>query len=190
MEQRQSILRPISREVFMIGKPRFTAQVSNTNTNSQSQRWVRGVSPSQSGFEEKVLAVFQPDILISAQYLATYRRRFHLNPEQVLMLAVLEDAIICFQDHVAATCKRKRLLHLEAEEWILDEDRSYLFSFENICDSLGFEPTYLRQGLMRWKEAALENRSRSESNVNRWPSKRVNNGANNNNRETPPFSDR
>ena len=156
----------------MIGKPRFTARVSNNS--SESQRWVRGVSQSQTALDEKVLAVFQPDILISAQYLATYRRRFHLNPERLLMLAVLEDAIICFQDHVAATCKRKRLLHLEAEQWILDEDKSYLFSFENICDSLGFEPAYLRQGLMRWKQGALVTNARPESSVNRWASKRVN----------------
>jgi hypothetical protein len=155
----------------MIGKPRFTAQMSNNSTHSQ--RWVRGLSQSQTAFEEKALAVFQPDILISAQYLSTYRRKFHLNPEQVLMLAVMEDAIICFQDHVTATCKRKLLLHLEAEQWILDEDRSYLFSFENICDSLGLEPAYLRQGLARWKEAALEKGSRLEKSVNRWQSKRV-----------------
>jgi hypothetical protein len=157
----------------MIGKPRFTARLSSNN--SESQRWVRGVSQAQTALDDKVLAVFQPDILISAQYLATYRRRFHLNPEQLLMLAVLEDAIICFQDHVAATCRRKRLLHLEAEQWIVDEDKSYLFSFENICDSLGFEPTYLRQGLVHWKEAALANSSRSEATVNRWANKRVNN---------------
>ena len=157
----------------MIGKPRFAAHVSNNH--SESQRWVRGVSQSQTALDDKVLAAFQPDILISAQYLATYRRRFHLNPEQLLMLAVLEDAIICFQDHVAATCKRKRLLHLEAEQWILDEDKVYLFSFENICDALGFESTYLRQGLVRWKEAALANILQSERNVNRWASKRVNN---------------
>ena len=157
----------------MIGKPRFVSHMSNSN--SESQRWVRGVSQPQTALDDKVLAAFQPDILISAQYLATYRRKFHLNPEQLLMLAVLEDAIICFQDHVAATCKRKRLLHLEAEQWILDEDKAYLFSFENICDSLGLEPTYLRQGLVRWKEAALANFLRSESNVNRWASKRVNN---------------
>ena len=162
----------------MIGKSRFTAQMSDSN--AQSQRWVRGLSQSQTAFEEKALAVFQPDILISAQYLATYRRKFHLNPEQVLMLAVLEDAIICFKDYVAATCKRKRLLHLEAEQWILDEDRSYLFSFENICDAVGFEPTYLRHGLARWKEAALANSSHTEKNVNRWQSKSVHNDENHN----------
>ncbi len=161
----------------MIGKPRFTAQMSNNN--AQSQRWVRGLGQSQTAFEEKVLAVFQPDILISTQFSATFRRKFHLNPEQVLMLAVLEDAVICFQDYVAASCKRKRLLHAEAEQWFFDEDPSYLFSFENICDALGFEPAYLRQGLARWKVAALA--KADERIVNRSSGKRVHNNSNVNN---------
>jgi hypothetical protein len=46
-------------------------------------------------------------------------------------------------------------LYTDAEQWLLDDDRSYLFSFANICEALGFEPDYLRQGLMRWKETVL-----------------------------------
>jgi hypothetical protein len=103
----------------------------------------------------RVEALFQPDILISFQHQATQRRRFHLEPERVLMLAVLEDAIVCFQDNLGATCKRKKALHLDAEEWILDDDKSYLFSFENVCEALNFDPLYLRQGLVSWKESKL-----------------------------------
>jgi hypothetical protein len=103
----------------------------------------------------RVEALFQPDILSSFQYQATQRRRFHLEPEKVLMLAVLEDAIVCFQDNLNATCKRKQTLHLDAEQWILDQDKSYLFSFENICEALNFDPAYLREGLVSWKEAKL-----------------------------------
>lgn len=145
----------------MIAKKRFVTQV--LNNNGRSQYWVRGVNQSQTPFEEKALSVFQPDILISSQYLATYRRRFHLDPERMLMLAILEDAIVCFQDNLAATCKRKRSLYLDAEEWILDEDRFYLFSFENICEALGLDPVYIRRGLMCWKEAALEKPHTKES---------------------------
>ncbi len=72
------------------------------------------------------------------------------------MLAVLHDAVVCFQDHVKARDKRKRRLFLEAEEWILDQDRRYFFSFENVCGSLSLDPSYLRRGLMRWKAAAIE----------------------------------
>jgi hypothetical protein len=120
--------------------------------NSRSKLWVKGVNEMSSPWEEKALAVFQPDILITAQYLSTYRRRFHLEPEQELMLAVLQDAVVCFQDNVTAVTPRKRALFREAEDWILNDDKSYLCSFDNICESVGLNPAYLRRGLMRWKE--------------------------------------
>jgi hypothetical protein len=130
-----------------------------TYDHAHSKLWVKGVNPMSSPWEEKALAIFQPDILVTAQYLATYRRRFHLQPEQVLMLAVLQDAVLCFQDHLTATQPRKKALYRDAEEWILDGDRSYFFSFENICESIGIDSTYLRRGLMRCKERVLRTRN-------------------------------
>jgi len=129
--------------------------VAPRTSNQRSQYWAAGIRQSQNSFEEKALAVFQPDILIPMQYLSTYQRRFHLDPERVLMLAVLQDAVVCFQEYLGTTCKRKVTLYTDAEQWLLDDDRSYLFSFENICEALGFESDYLRQGLMRWKEVML-----------------------------------
>ena len=120
-----------------------------------SKLWVRGVKQATSPWEEKALAVFQPDILVTAQYLSTYRRRFHLQPEQLLMLAVLEDAVVCFQDNVTAVTPRKQALFREAEAWILDDDKLYLFSFENVCEGIGLDPAYLRGGLTRWKQVVL-----------------------------------
>ncbi|MGH7853420.1 MAG: hypothetical protein ACREP3_08250 [Candidatus Binatia bacterium] len=108
--------------------------------------------------EEKAMMIFQPDILIEAQFQSSHQRRFHLDPERVLMLAVLQDAVVCFQEHVVANCKRKQSLHREAEEWISNTDPSYLFSFENVCETLGFDANYMRDGLLRWKRAARENR--------------------------------
>lgn len=102
--------------------------------------------------EEKALALFQPDILAKSQYLANSQRRLHLEPERKLMLAVLEDAISCFQRYATASHPKGRALFAETEEWILEEDRLWLFSFENVCDALGFDSEYLRAGLMRWKE--------------------------------------
>ena len=100
------------------------------------------------------MMIFQPDILIDAQFQASQRRRFHLDPERVLMLAVLQDAIGCFQEHLGAKCKRKQAMYDDAAEWISSTDRSYLFSFENVCDALGFNPGYMRDGLARWKRTA------------------------------------
>jgi hypothetical protein len=73
--------------------------------------------------------------------------------EEGLMLAVLEDAIECFQKYVVARSQRERRLFQEAEEWILDKDSDWFFSFENICETLELYPDYIRQGLIAWKEA-------------------------------------
>jgi hypothetical protein len=154
-------VKPLSNvsEVLMIAKK----VVKGRQNRGRAPFWLNGVGQARAPMEERALAVFQPDILVESQYQSTYRRRFHLEPERVLMLAVLQDAVVCFQDNVVATCKRKRSMHLEAEEWIVNEDRTYPFSFENVCEALGYEPTYMRQGLMRWKEAVLNNRGKKET---------------------------
>lgn len=135
----------------------------HNHQHGRSPFWLNGGGQPRAPMEERALAVFQPDILVENQYQSTYRRRFHLEPERVLMLAVLQDAVVCFQDNVTATCKRKRLMHLDAEEWIVNDDRNYPFSFDNVCEALGYDPAYLRQGLMRWKEAALSGRGKKET---------------------------
>jgi hypothetical protein len=123
--------------------------------NSRSAHWVKGVQLSDVPYTENALAFFQPDILIGYQFVATYIRRFHLEPEKTLMLAILQDAVVCFQDNLGATDKRKRQLFVEAQEWIMEENANYLYSFDSICALLGFSPSYLRQGLMSWKETML-----------------------------------
>jgi hypothetical protein len=120
-----------------------------------SPLWVTGVNASAGAYDEIALRIFQADTLIPEQFLATHKRKFYLNPERSLMLAVLQDAIFCFQANLTATSTKKRMLFLEAEQWILEQDKVYVFSFENICEMLGVGATYLRKGLMRWKHAAL-----------------------------------
>ena len=76
--------------------------------------------------------------------------------EERLMLAVLEEAVKCFQEYVLATRPREKRLFQEAEEWILETDSDYLFSFDSICQTLGLHPDYTRQALLVWKEAKLK----------------------------------
>jgi len=115
------------------------------------------------GGEEKMGSLFQPDTLLPAQYFDTFRRKAHLEPEKRFMLAILEDAIDCSQKHIfARDSKRKVILH-EAEDWILEENSDWLFSFENIYEVLGFNPGYVRQGLLRWKEMKLAEHPRPKN---------------------------
>ncbi|HEX9661524.1 MAG TPA: hypothetical protein VGB27_04490 [Candidatus Binatia bacterium] len=105
--------------------------------------------------EEKIASLFAPDTLLSAQYFDNLRRKTILEPEKKLVLAVLEDAINCFQDNVLAESGKAKKLFDEAEEWVLDEGGDWIFSFRNVCEHLGFNPDYVRRGLLRWKEKKL-----------------------------------
>jgi hypothetical protein len=73
--------------------------------------------------------------------------------EERLMLAVLQDAVECFQNYVLAQYVWEKKLFQEAEDWILDKDIGWSFSFENICENLQLNPEYIRRGLLIWKEA-------------------------------------
>jgi len=66
------------------------------------------------------------------------------------MLAVLEDAVDCFQKHSHSADPRSQQLFEEACAWVDSDDRSWLFSFENICDTLEINADYVRRGLRTW----------------------------------------
>jgi hypothetical protein len=73
--------------------------------------------------------------------------------EERLMLAVLQDAVECFQEHVLAQYVWEKKLFQDAEDWIFDKNTDWPFSFENICETLQLNPDYIRRGLLVWKEA-------------------------------------
>ena len=79
--------------------------------------------------------------------------------EEKLMLAVLSDAIEQFQKHVLSKDERGKKLFGKVEEWFLEKDRDYVFSFEYICETLELHPDYIRQGLMSWKDARRKEHS-------------------------------
>ena len=112
--------------------------------------------------EERVTSLFQPDTLLPEQYLDTFRRKLHLEPEKKLMLAVLEDAIACFQKYVFAREGKGKILFQEAEDWVKDTNSDWLFSFANVCETLGFNPDYLRQGSYRMESRRVGESGKGE----------------------------
>jgi hypothetical protein len=83
---------------------------------------------------------------------------YHLSGEKALMLAVLEDAIRCFQEHLRSPRDNPRRLSRQAEEWARADDWDWPFSFNNVCDTLGLNPHALRTALFRWKDRRLTSR--------------------------------
>ena len=59
------------------------------------------------------------------------------------MAAVLEDAMDIYRH---PTGRRRRLLR-RTEAWFRSDDRSWLFSFLRICDTLGLDPHTIRATL-------------------------------------------
>ena len=104
--------------------------------------------------EERVQELFQPDTLLPSQYFDRIRRRASFDGERRLMVAVLEDAVDVYRKQAGARDRKRRQLFEDAEAWIESDDKSWIFSFENICDVLGIDATYLRKGLRRWKQLA------------------------------------
>jgi len=102
--------------------------------------------------EERVTSLFQPDTLLPDQFLDTFRRKLHLEPEKKLMLAILEDAVACFQKYLFAHDSKGKAQFRDTEDWVFQSDDSSVFSFDMVCETLGLDPNYLRRGLAQWKK--------------------------------------
>jgi hypothetical protein len=92
-------------------------------------------------------ALFSPDVLTSAQYYAAPVA----SPHHRLLLAILEDAIRCFQRNFAVRNGPRRILFRETEEWLFDSDGTAFLSCAMVCESLGINPVELRRSLHRWR---------------------------------------
>jgi hypothetical protein len=112
--------------------------------------------------EERVTSLFQPDTLLPEQYLETFRRKLHLEPEKKLMLAILEDAIACYQKYIFARDGKGKALFREAEDWVQEKGAEGIFSFDSVCETLDFNPDYLRRGMCEWKSKILVERTQAK----------------------------
>jgi hypothetical protein len=68
--------------------------------------------------------------------------------ERALMRAVLEDAVRCLGGEIGPRQERPQLA-ADARQWFLAQDTHWPFSFENVCDALGFDVERLRDQVLR-----------------------------------------
>jgi len=75
--------------------------------------------------------------------------RRSLRPEQRLMCAVLEEALTELTATRAAAPSRLggQPHRQELLAWFASPDRSWPFSFDNICDAIDLDPAQVRAGL-------------------------------------------
>lgn len=97
--------------------------------------------------------IFSPDPLSRLQYEKAHGVKGNLAGQQALkslMLAVLENGLACFQSCLFQPSSANQKLSQEAEEWISSEEED-VFSFNNVCETLGLHPKKIRKGLDQWK---------------------------------------
>lgn len=125
-----------------------------------------GLSPRPSGLRQRCSVVhggrpgmnrdnngetvgFVPEIVTPAQYYAVRRGSRESEPLQRLMIALLADAIRCYQTAETAKTELRRQLFREARWWLFEEKFAGPFSFEAVCEALVIDPERLRRGLKR-----------------------------------------
>src|SRR5262245_62374720 len=94
--------------------------------------------------------MLEPEVVLPSQLIDRNRLGAALQPEKRLALAVLEDAVASFQRHATSRGRAAERTFREAKDWLFDDDVTWAFSFVNICNLLGLDPSYLRRGLELW----------------------------------------
>ena len=91
------------------------------------------------------------DVMLPTQYLRTDSRV--VEPNRRLMAAVLQTVV---DDYRGSSYRRAagfaprldQRAYLEARAYLASTDRSWPFSFENLCEAVGLDPGSLRHQLM------------------------------------------
>jgi hypothetical protein len=95
--------------------------------------------------------LFEPDVLASNQFHAVLKSSHMPDPERRLMVAILEDAVSCLSKDPRRCQRQQKNAFEEAHSWVNANDTDgWVFSFTNVCETLGLDPSYLRRGLNRW----------------------------------------
>jgi hypothetical protein len=84
--------------------------------------------------------------LLPEQFFDTQISLATVCPETALMYAVLEDALLCFQEKFGMPHGQRRRAQ-EAEKWFFSDARHSPYSFVGICDGLSLDAEDIRKKL-------------------------------------------
>ena len=77
------------------------------------------------------------------------------DPVRRLMVAMLVDAIRCFQNKLGKRQLVKRQELAEVQSWIFSDKDNGFFSFGAVCEALGIDPKAIRKALVHWADKKL-----------------------------------
>ncbi len=98
-----------------------------------------------SGVSDDVLA---PEAALPTQFADIWHRSRAISPERALAMAVLWEAVFDLQKFRYAARRRQQRLYWEAYEWVASGDRSWPYSFVNLCETLDLNAESVREQLL------------------------------------------
>jgi hypothetical protein len=112
-------------------------------------------------YDDFLARIVEPDVFLPSEFYGSGGLSRQLDGEKRLMIAILKDAVECLNKYRGARSSFGSSQYENALEWIEDEGTHWLFSFNNICDLLGFDPDYLRKVLIK-KEGRYASSARAK----------------------------
>lgn len=100
-------------------------------------------------YDDFLARILEPDVFLPSQFYGTNGLSRKLEGEKRLMIAILKDAVECLEKYRGSRSSVGRIHYDNAIEWVEDTSTDWLFSFNNICDLLGFDPNYMREVLLK-----------------------------------------
>lgn len=99
--------------------------------------------------EDLAQRLFEPESILPGQIATRSGESMLHRPEARLMLAVMEDAIATCRRHWGKQPHRRPREFREALAWIESTERGWMYSFENVCETLSLPPERTRTGLLK-----------------------------------------
>jgi hypothetical protein len=98
---------------------------------------------------------YEAGSILPSQFFNGRKKNEAEEPLKRLMLAVLADAVRCYQTDFDMRATSRRRAFLEAQQWLFGAKADGPFSFENVCYVLDITPDCLRQMLRNWRARRL-----------------------------------
>jgi hypothetical protein len=93
--------------------------------------------------------------VLPIQFYGSRRGTSEVEPLRHLMVAMLADAVRCFQTKFDRRQPGKRQEFAEVRSWIFFDEDDGPFSFRVVCDELQIDPEALRKRLTCWAAKKL-----------------------------------
>lgn len=97
---------------------------------------------------------------LAEQFFDTQISLASVCPETALMYAVLEDALLCFQEKFVGMPHEQRCRAQEAARWFFSDDQHSPYSFVSICEALRLDAEDIRDKLKYLEQLQVDIRGK------------------------------